>query len=74
MKSNQYLSVIESQFLGRNTRSEIKGPCAAMYTDPSLSTATLKNWFNEFQHGLGAPITATIEDKVVKVCDLIVTS
>jgi len=45
-----------------------------------LCTATVKNWFNEFQRGRtsvfdesrpGAPKTATTEDNVTKIHDLV---
>lgn len=52
----------------------------AKYGDPSLSMATVKNWFNEFQPGRtsafeeprsGTPKTATTEDKGTKIHDLV---
>jgi len=51
-----------------------------VYGESSPSMATVKNWFNEFQRGRtsvfdeprpGAPKTATAEDNVTKINDLV---
>ena len=60
--------------------SEIKERLDAVYGDSSPSIATVKNWFNEFQHGRmlvfdeprpGAPKMAATEDNVTKIHDLV---
>ena len=52
----------------------------SVYSDSSPSIATVKNWLNEFQRGRtsvfdeprpGAPKTATTEDNVNKIHDLV---
>ena len=52
----------------------------AVYGNSSPSMATIKNWFNEFQHGHmsvfdeprpGALKMAAMEDKVTKIHDLV---
>jgi len=72
--------VIRFLFLEGNSRSEIKERLDAVYGDSSASMATVKNWFNEFQRGRrsvfdeprsGAPKTATTEDNVTKIHDLV---
>jgi transposase len=67
-------------FLEGKSRSEIKDRLDAVYGDSSPSMATVKNWFNEFQRGrtsvfdeppLGAPKTATTEENIEKIHDLV---
>jgi len=74
MEKEQYRSVIRFLFLEGKSRSD------AEYGDSSPSMATLKNWFNEFQRVRtfvfdeprpGAPKTATTEDNVTKIHDLV---
>jgi len=73
-------SVIRFLFLEGKHRSKIKERMHAVYGDSSPSMATAKNWFNEFQRGRtsvfdeprpGAPKTATTEDNVTKLHDLV---
>jgi len=80
MEKEQYRSVIRFLFLEGKSRSEIKERLDAVYGDSSPSMATVKNWFNEFQRGRtsvfdeprpGAPKTATTEDNVTKILDLV---
>lgn len=80
MEKEQYRSVIRFLFLEGKSRSEIKERLDAVYGDSSPSMATVKNWFNEFQRGRtsvfddprpGAPKTATTDDNVTKVHDLV---
>jgi len=80
MEKEQYRSVIRFLFLEGKSRSEIKERLDAVYGDSSPSMATVKNWFNEFQRGHtsvfdephpGAPKTATTEDNVTKIHDLV---
>jgi len=80
MEKEQYRSVIRFLFLEGKSRSEIKERLDAVYGDSSPSIVTLKNCFNEFQRGRtsvfdeplpGAPKTATTEDKVTKIHDLV---
>ena len=80
MEKEQYRSVIRFLFLEGKSRSEIKERLDAVYGDSSPSMATVKNWFNEFQRGRtsvcdeprpGAPKTATTEDNVTKIHDLV---
>lgn len=80
MEKEQYRSVIRFLFLEGKSRSEIKERLDAVYGDSSPSMATVKNWFNEFQRGRtsvfdeqrpGAPKTATAEDNVTKIHDLV---
>lgn len=77
-KNNQ--SVIRFYFLEGKLRSEIKKRIDAEYGDSSPSLATVKNWFNVFQRGRtsvfddprsGDPKTATTEDNVTKIHDLV---
>jgi len=76
----QYRSVIRFSFLEGKSLSGIKEHLDAVYGDFSPSMATVKNWFNEYQRGRtsvfdeprpGAPKTATTEDKVTKIHDLV---
>jgi len=78
MEKEQYRSVIRFLFLEGKLRSEIKERLDVVYSSPSM--ATVKNWFNEFQRGRtsdfneprpGAPKTATTEDNVTKIHDLV---
>jgi len=80
MEKEQYRSVIRFLFLEGKLRSEIKKRLDTMYGDSAPSMATVKNWFNEFQRGRtsvfdeprpGTPKTATTEDKVTKIHDLV---
>ena len=80
MVKEQYRSVIRFLFLEGKSRSEIKKRLDAVYGNSFPSMATVKNWFNEFQHGRmlvfdeprpGAPETATTENKVTKIHDLV---
>lgn len=80
MEKEQYRSVIRFLFLEGKSRSEIKERLDAVYGDSSRSMATVKNWFNEFQRGRtsvfdeprpGAPKTATTENNVTKIHDLV---
>jgi len=80
MEKVQYWSVIRFLFLEGKSRSEIKERLDAVYGDSSSSMATVKNWFNEFQRGRtsvfdelrpGAPKTATTEDNMTKIHDLV---
>ena len=80
MEKEQYRSVIRFLFLEGKSRSEIKERLDAVYGDSSPSMATVKNWFNEFQRGrtsvfdeprAGAPKTATTEDNMTKIHDLV---
>ena len=72
--------MIRFLFLEGKSRSEIKERSDTVYGDSSSSLATVKNWFNEFQRGRtsvfdeprpGAPNTATTEDNVTKIHDLV---
>ena len=72
--------MIRFLFLEGKSRSEIKERLDAVYGDSSPSMATVKNWFNEFQRGRtsffdeprpGALKTATTEDNVTKIHDLV---
>ena len=72
--------MIRFLFLEGKSRSEIKERLDAVYGDSSPSMATVKNWFNEFQRGRtsvfdeprpGAPKTATMEENVTKIHDLV---
>jgi len=72
--------VIQFLFLKWKLRSEIKERLDAVYGDSSPSMATVKNCYNEFQRGRtsvfdeprpGAPKTATTEDNVTKIHDLL---
>jgi len=65
MEKEQYRPVIRFLFLEGKSRSEIKERLDAVYGHSSLSMATVKNWFNEFQRG--APKTATTEDNATKI-------
>jgi len=65
------------------SRSEIKERLDAVYGDSSPLMATVKNWFNEIQRGRpsvfeeprpGAPKTATTEDNVTKIHDLVLAN
>lgn len=80
MENEQYRSVIRFLFLEGKSRSEIKERLDAVYGDASPSMATVNNWFSVFQRGRtsvfdkphpGAPKTATTEDNVVKIHDLV---
>jgi len=80
MEKEQYRSVIRFFFLEGKSCSENKERLDAVYGDSSPSMATVKNWFNEFQHGRtsafneprpGAQKTATTEDNVTKIRDLV---
>jgi len=80
MEKEQYRSVIQFLFLEGKSRSEIKERLDAAYGDPSPSMTTVKNWFDDFQRGRtsvfdeprpGAPKTATTEDNVTKIHDLV---
>jgi len=80
MEKEQCRSVIRFLFLEGKSRTEIKERLDAVYGDSSPSIATVKNWFNEFQGGRtsvfdeplpGAPKTATKEDNVTKIHDLV---
>ena len=80
MEKEQYRLVIRFLFLEGKSRSEIKKRLDAVYGDSSASMATVKNWFNEFQRGRtsvfdetrpDAPKTATTEDNVTKIHDLV---
>ncbi|XP_070854781.1 protein GVQW3-like [Drosophila suzukii] len=80
MQKEQYRSVIRFLFLEGISRSEIKERLAAVYDKSSTSMATVKNWFNEFQRDRtlvfdeprpGALKTATTEDNVTKIHDLV---
>jgi len=80
LEKEHYRSVIRFLFLEGKSRSEIKERLDAVYGDCSPSMATVKNWFNEFQRGRtsvfdeprpGAPKTATTEDNVTKIHDLV---
>ena len=80
MEKQQYRSVIRFLFLEGKSRSEIKERLDAVYGDSSPSMATVKNWFNEFERRhtsvfdeprRGAPKTATTEDDVTKIHDLV---
>ncbi|KAL7632954.1 UNVERIFIED_CONTAM: hypothetical protein RMT77_016664 [Armadillidium vulgare] len=80
MEKEQYRSVIRFLFMEGKSHSEIKESLDAVYSDSSPSMATVKNWFNEFQRGRtsifdelrpGAPKTATTEDNVTKILDLL---
>ena len=80
MEKEQYRSVIRFLFLEGKSRSEIKERLDAVYGDSSPSMATVKNLFNEFQRARtsvfdeprpGAPKTATTEDNVTKIHDLV---
>jgi len=80
MEKEQYRSVIQFLFLERKSRSEMKKRLDAVYGDSSPSMATVKNWFKEFQRVRtsvfdeprpGAPKTATTEDNVTKIQDLV---
>jgi len=82
MEKEQYRSVIRFLFLEGKSRSEIKERLDAVYGDSSHSMATVKNWLSEFQRGRtsvfdeprpGAPKTATMEDNVTKIHDLVLT-
>jgi len=64
-------------FLEAKSRSEIKERLDVVY---GYSSPSVKNWFNEFQRGRtsvfdeprpGAPKTATAEDNVRKIHDLV---
>ena len=72
--------MIRFLFLKVKSRSEIKEHLDAVYGNSSPSMTTVKNWFNEFQRGRtsvfdeprpGAPKTATTEDNVTKIHDLV---
>ena len=80
MEKEQYRSVIRFLFLKGKSRSEIKERLDAVCGDSSPSMATVKNLFNEFQRARtsvfdeprpGAPKTATTEDNVTKIHDLV---
>ena len=80
MEKEQYRSVIRFLFLEGKSRIEIKERLDAVYGDSSPSMATVKNWLDEFQRGRtsffdeprsGAPKTATTEDNVTKIHDLV---
>jgi len=80
MEKEQYRSVTRFLFLEGKSRSEIKERLDAVYGDSSPSMVTVKNWFNEFLRGRrsvfdeprpGAPKTATTEDNVTKIHDLV---
>jgi len=70
MEKEQCRSVIRFLFLEGKSRREIKERLDAVYGDSSPSIATVKNWFNEFQR-TGVPKTATTEDNVTKIRDLV---
>ena len=64
MEKELYRSEIQILFLEVKSRSEIKERLDVVYGDTFPAMATVKNWFNEFQHGrtsvfdeprLGAP-------------------
>ena len=72
--------MIRFLFLEGKLRSEIKVRLDAVYGDSAPSMATVKNWYNEFQNGSttvfdesrsGAPQTATTEENVTKIHDLV---
>jgi hypothetical protein len=78
MEKEQYQSVNRFLFLEGESRSQIKECLDAVYSDSSPSMATIKNWFNEFQHGHtsvfdeprpSAPKMATMEDNMTKIHD-----
>lgn len=80
MEKEQYQSMIRFLFLERKSRSEIREHLGAVYSDSSLPMSSVKYWFKEFQLGRtsifdephpGAPKTATTEDNVTKILDLI---
>ena len=80
MQKEQYLSVIRFLFLEGKSRSEIKERLDAVYGDSSPSMVTVKSRFNEFQRDRtsvsdeprpGATKTATTEDNVTKIHDLV---
>ncbi|XP_070854673.1 protein GVQW3-like [Drosophila suzukii] len=80
MEKEQYRSMTRFLFLEAKSCSEIKKRLDALYDDSSPSMATVKNWFNEIQRGRtsvfdeprpGAPKTATTEDNVTKINDLV---
>jgi len=80
MEKEQYRSVIRFLFLEGKLRSEIKERLDAVYGDSTTSMATVQNCFNEFQRCRtsvfdeprpGAPKTATTEDNVTKIHDLV---
>ena len=83
IEKEQYRSVIRVLFLKGKSRSEIKERLDAMYSDSSLSMATVKYRFNECQRGRtsvfyephpGAPKTPTTKDNVKKIYDLVLTN
>ena len=51
MEKEQYGSVIRLLFLEGKSRREIKERLDVVHGDSFPSIATVKNWFNEFQHG-----------------------
>ena len=80
MEKEQYRSVIRFLFLEGKSRSEIKARLDAVYHESSPSMATVKTWFNEFQHGrtsvfdeprTGAPKTATTKENERKIHGLV---
>ncbi|XP_070138801.1 protein GVQW3-like, partial [Drosophila bipectinata] len=80
MEKEQYRSVIRFLFLEGKSRSEIKERLDAVNGDSSPLMATVKNWFNEFQHGRisvfdesrpGAPKTARMEENIKKIHALV---
>ena len=80
-KWKRAISVGDSiHFLEGKSRSEIKERLDAVYGDSSPSMATVKNWFNEFQHSRtsvfdeprpGAPKMATTENNVTRIRDIV---
>ena len=68
--------MIRFLFLEGKSHSKIKKRLDAVYGDSHTLMATVKNWFNEFQHGrisvfdeprLGATKMATTEGNVTKI-------
>ena len=51
MRKEQYRSVIRFLFFEEKLRSKIKERLDTVYGNSSPSMATVKNWFNKFQHG-----------------------
>uniref|UniRef100_A0A6M2DNE2 Putative histone-lysine n-methyltransferase setmar-like protein n=1 Tax=Xenopsylla cheopis TaxID=163159 RepID=A0A6M2DNE2_XENCH len=80
MEKEQYRSVIRFLYLEGKTRCGIKERLDAVYGEHSPSMATVKNWYNAFKRGRttvfdeprpGAPKTATTEDNVTKIHELV---
>ena len=72
--------MIRFLFLDEKSCSEIKESLDAVYVDSSPSMATVKNWFNKFQHGHTSVFDepcpddlkmTTTEDNVTKIHDLV---